>query len=63
MIAAGLQVTRVKDDKEDTPAALWRAGVSEFFATAMFIFIGTGLLFFTNNKIRVCDCSQSDAWG
>jgi len=42
LVAAGLQVTRIRDDKEDSWQSLWRAAVSEFFATMIFVFIGTG---------------------
>ncbi len=42
LIACGLQVTRLWDDDEDQIPSLWRAGVSEFVATAIFVFIGTG---------------------
>jgi len=42
IVASGLQTTRVRDDREDTWQALWRAGVSEFVATLIFIFIGCG---------------------
>jgi len=42
IVAAGLQVTRIRDDKEDSWQSLWRSAVSEFFATLIFVFIGTG---------------------
>jgi len=41
-VAAGLQTTRIRDDRDDTWQSLWRAAVSEFFATMIFVFIGTG---------------------
>lgn len=42
IVAAGLQVTRIRDDNEDLWQSLWRASVSEFFATMIFVFIGCG---------------------
>eukprot|EP01119_Soliformovum_irregulare_P005616 TRINITY_DN17365_c0_g1_i1.p1 TRINITY_DN17365_c0_g1~~TRINITY_DN17365_c0_g1_i1.p1 ORF type:complete len:308 (+),score=44.31 TRINITY_DN17365_c0_g1_i1:31-924(+) len=42
LIALGLQITRIKDDREDSWQALWRSSVSEFVGTAMFVFLGTG---------------------
>jgi len=42
IVAAGLQVTRIKDDHEDVWQSLWRSSVSEFFATLIFVFIGCG---------------------
>jgi len=42
MVALGMQVTRMRDEHEDVSSALWRAAVSEFFATAIFVFIGCG---------------------
>jgi len=42
MIACGIQITRLRDSDEDKWQALWRAGVSEFFATMIFVFLGTG---------------------
>jgi len=42
LVAAGLQITKLRDDQDDIWQSLWRAGVSEFFATMIFVFIGTG---------------------
>jgi len=42
IVASGIQITRIKDDAEDKWQALWRAGVSEFVACLIFIFIGCG---------------------
>jgi len=42
LVAMGLQVTRMIDDEEDRWQSLWRSAASEFFATAVFVFIGTG---------------------
>jgi len=36
------ELPRLKDDKEDVWSSLWRGSISEFFATLIFIFIGTG---------------------
>lgn len=33
---------KFQDDEDDVLASLWRGGVSEFFATLIFVFIGTG---------------------
>jgi glycerol uptake facilitator-like aquaporin len=35
-------VPKFRDPKDDLLPALWRGAVSEFFATAIFVFIGTG---------------------
>jgi glycerol uptake facilitator-like aquaporin len=35
-------IPKFRDPKDDVVSALWRGGVSEFFATAVFVFIGTG---------------------
>jgi len=58
LVAAGLQVTRLRDDKDDIWQSLWRAAMSEFFATMIFIFIGTGSVIAANavlgeNDIKV----------
>eukprot|EP01116_Phalansterium_solitarium_P009617 TRINITY_DN2385_c0_g2_i2.p1 TRINITY_DN2385_c0_g2~~TRINITY_DN2385_c0_g2_i2.p1 ORF type:complete len:321 (-),score=14.98 TRINITY_DN2385_c0_g2_i2:390-1301(-) len=42
IVTLGLQITRWTDPKEDQWQALWRAGLSEFFATLIFVFIGCG---------------------
>lgn len=42
IVAAGLQITRLKDDQEDRWQALWRAAISEFVAVLIFVFIGCG---------------------
>jgi aquaporin TIP len=42
LVAMGLQVTRIIDDDEDHWQSLWRGSAAEFFATAIFVFIGTG---------------------
>jgi len=42
IVASGLQITRLKDDEDDKWQSLWRAGISEFVATLIFIFIGCG---------------------
>jgi glycerol uptake facilitator-like aquaporin len=33
---------KFQDEVDDVIPALWRGGVSEFFATMIFVFIGTG---------------------
>jgi glycerol uptake facilitator-like aquaporin len=33
---------KLKDDHEDAWQSLWRGGLSEFAATLIFVFIGTG---------------------
>jgi len=35
-------VPKFRDPKDDVLSSLWRGAVSEFFATAIFVFIGTG---------------------
>jgi len=42
MPTAIISLPKFQDDEEDVIASLWRGGVSEFFATLIFIFIGTG---------------------
>jgi len=42
LIALGLQITRIVDDKEDSWQALWRSSVSEYIGTLIFVFIGCG---------------------
>jgi len=42
IVAAGLQITKIRDDNDDLWQSLWRCCVSEFFATLIFVFIGTG---------------------
>jgi len=37
-----ISLPKFQDDEDDVTASLWRGGVSEFFATLMFVFIGTG---------------------
>jgi len=42
MPTAIIALPKFQDEEEDVIAALWRGGVSEFFATLIFVFIGTG---------------------
>jgi len=37
-----ISLPKFQDEEDDVLAALWRGGVSEFFATLIFVFIGTG---------------------
>jgi len=39
---ARITLPKFQDEVEDVIPALWRGGVSEFFATLIFVFIGTG---------------------
>eukprot|EP01114_Cavostelium_apophysatum_P006098 TRINITY_DN1731_c0_g1_i1.p1 TRINITY_DN1731_c0_g1~~TRINITY_DN1731_c0_g1_i1.p1 ORF type:complete len:312 (-),score=60.52 TRINITY_DN1731_c0_g1_i1:90-1025(-) len=42
MPSAAIAFPKFQDDVDDVLPALWRGGVSEFFATMIFVFIGTG---------------------
>jgi len=42
MPSAVISLPKFQDEEDDVLAALWRGGVSEFFATLIFVFIGTG---------------------
>jgi len=42
MPSAVISLPKFQDDEDDVFASLWRGGVSEFFATMIFVFIGTG---------------------
>jgi len=42
MPTAIISLPRFQDEVEDVIPALWRGGVSEFFATLIFVFVGTG---------------------
>jgi len=42
MPTAIISLPKFQDEEEDVIPSLWRGGVSEFFATLIFIFIGTG---------------------
>jgi len=37
-----ISLPKFQDEEDDVLAALWRGGVSEFFATLIFVFVGTG---------------------
>jgi len=42
MPSAIISLPKFQDEEDDVLPALWRGGVSEFFATMIFVFIGTG---------------------
>jgi len=42
MPQAIISLPKFQDEEDDVLPALWRGGVSEFFATMIFVFIGTG---------------------
>jgi len=53
-----ISIPKFQDEVEDVLPALWRGGVSEFFATMIFVFIGTGAVTAAqaslgNNSIQV----------
>jgi len=42
MPSAVISLPKFQDDEEDVLSSLWRGSISEFFATMIFVFIGTG---------------------
>lgn len=42
MPSAVISLPKFQDEVDDVIPSLWRGGVSEFFATMIFVFIGTG---------------------
>lgn len=55
MPSAVISLPKFQDEVDDILPALWRGGVSEFFATMIFVFIGTGAV--VASKTQLGDAS------